>query len=591
MDCLRGERISREAQLTLSLCLITWNKLTRQKKINLELALKEEMLESPRDAEIAMLKIAESLDSLGFKRAAGIMADISKQSSVDALKAIFMLDKQGLLSSYDPSDVSELINSARSNMQILPTELADLIHKLAGQIKEGATVYLPWDNYGQMIGRVERSDSFGALEIFGGNVDVADLLRIESAKQKPALMAISDPVASPSYVDSGKLKIFDCVIATPPIGMRVELNAFSRDAFDRKFERTNSYAVLAILHALAQTNGRAVVLVSNSVLFASGGDRVLREYLLKEGLIESIVSLPSSLLTGMQVGLSILVMNKSGGSESVNFLKTIRMINCETDDFFVKETRTKNRLVHLDQIVGMSLRGLESHAMREVTLDEVAANDFNLMPSRYVKDAASDKVQQTLANYPCHDLEKIADVIRPLPASEPANPIDAWEIGAAELTSSGYLDKPSRAVKVQNIDKRDIDQFVRPLDVILAIKGSVGKVAIAPPDTPPPGPGGWVIGQSMIILRSNSPTVSPYALVVFLRSDVGQELLGEITTGATIRFLQVKEIRRLMIPAPSPSENGQINSLFNKQVELIELIKKMQAEVAAQKHLPWTLKS
>jgi hypothetical protein len=79
--------------------------------------------------------------------------------------------------------------------------------------------------------------------------------------------------------------------------------------------------------------------------------------------------------------------------------------------------------------------------------------------------------------------------------------------------------------------------------------------------------------------------------VVFLRSDVGQELLGEITTGATIRFLQVKEIRRLMIPAPRPTENGQINLLFKKQVELIDLIKKMQAEVAAQKHLPWTLKS
>jgi hypothetical protein len=42
-----------------------------------------------------------------------------------------------------------------------------------------------------------------------------------------------------------------------------------------------------------------------------------------------------------------------------------------------------------------------------------------------------------------------------------------------------------------------------------------GDVSIAPPETPEPVPGGWVVNRSLAILRTNSPDDANY-LAAFL---------------------------------------------------------------------------
>ena len=52
--------------------------------------------------------------------------------------------------------------------------------------------------------------------------------------------------------------------------------------------------------------------------------------------------------------------------------------------------------------------------------------------------------------------------------------------------------------------EENADQFLRPDVIVLIIKGSVGKVGIVPTDVPESDPGGWVAGQSAIVLRANA---------------------------------------------------------------------------------------
>jgi type I restriction enzyme M protein len=58
--------------------------------------------------------------------------------------------------------------------------------------------------------------------------------------------------------------------------------------------------------------------------------------------------------------------------------------------------------------------------------------------------------------------------------------------------------------------EENADQFLRPYDIVLIIKGSVGKVGIVTTDVPEPQvPGGWVAGQSAIVLRAKQDVFDP----------------------------------------------------------------------------------
>lgn len=89
---------------------------------------------------------------------------------------------------------------------------------------------------------------------------------------------------------------FDLVIATPPFGAKVDFDLYANDPFRRFPERSNSSLVLGIRHALAQTKGRAIIVVSNGVLSSAGGEKRLRKDLLEAGQIEAVIGLPAGLL-------------------------------------------------------------------------------------------------------------------------------------------------------------------------------------------------------------------------------------------------------------------------------------------------------
>ena len=119
------------------------------------------------------------------------------------------------------------------------------------------------------------------------------------------------------------------------------------------------------------------------------------------------------------------------------------------------------------------------------------------------------------------------------------------------------------------------------------IKGSVGKVSIAPNDTPPPGPGGWVVGQSMAVVRIAKTAAESMAMTVFFRSDIGQELLRRIAAGATIPFLQIRELRQLKVPLLDVTEIQQAANVLRDQEELRRKILLLQAELAAIRFEAW----
>ena len=102
----------------------------------------------------------------------------------------------------------------------------------------------------------------------------------------------------------------------------------------------------------------------------------------------------------------------------------------------------------------------------------------------------------------------------------------AREAGPGDIGVDGFLSLPNRVSQIDESGFIRHEQHVRPNDLLLAIKGAVGAVCLAPDGVPAVEERTiWTAGQSFMIIRirKNSP-VSPVVLAAFLSERARSEL-------------------------------------------------------------------
>ena len=176
-------------------------------------------------------------------------------------------------------------------------------------------------------------------------------------------------------------------------------------------------------------------------------------------------------------------------------------------------------------------------------------------------------------------LGDVARTVRAIPlGSIESKPIAVMEIGAADLSQFGYIAPKGKTISVdENLAKRYEDCFLRPLDIVLIVKGSVGKIGIVPADVPGSGNGGWVAGQSAIVLRVH-PEYCAQSLFVQLRSPMGQELLAGIVSGATIKLIQLRELMKLEVVQSTSDQDAKSREIVDSEERMEKQIQKIRAE-------------
>ena len=546
VDILRDTGLHDERVLELALQLVVWEKLSH------EGGLPEELCMNPRHAEYsqrgadAFSKLQEvggvcgEAFDIAYINTLTVSFDNFDHHLRRAIDTLLRFRKSGMLEQNWSLDIFEGFQS-RTGGLVLPPELADLMIALA-HLEPNETVYLPWDANAQCAMRVSQMDCDGLIET-PMRTSVPALVNMLMFRKFDVIYG--DPIREPGAVANGKLRQFDAVLAFPPFGIRYDFSAVEGDLWGRFPERTPAGSVLAIRHVLAQSKGRCVVAVPNSFLFGSGSEAACRQQLIERGQIAGVIALPPILPSLPTLPFALLLLEPTGGSDFIRF------INADDDRFRSMASRTKAKLTDVQALAEHARATAESDVMRMVSISEVRANDFNLEVSRFLLDQTAQRLQQRLQSDKTILLSEVADIIRPLPLLRDGDGVGVHEVGAGDLPLYSYIDRASRAVTVEaGIAKRNAHQFLKPFDVVLIIKGSVGKVGIVPADCPPPGEGGWVASQSAIVLRGrrNVP-LETHALVIQLRSLVGQELLKMITSGASIPLIQVRELQQMRLLA------------------------------------------
>jgi type I restriction system adenine methylase HsdM len=206
------------------------------------------------------------------------------------------------------------------------------------------------------------------------------------------LIVRDDTLRSPAFFDRASLARFDCVIANPPFSLK----KWGRDAWESDPWGRNDlggvppkgYADWAwvqhmVTSALPGT-GRVAVVLPQGALFRQGAERRIREHVLKADLIETVIGLAPNLFYGTSLAASVLILRKRKARDRKG---RVLFINGEK---LFKRGRNQNTLEpeHAETLLKAYETFTDEPGLAAVvTLDDIAANGYNLNIPLYVEPA------------------------------------------------------------------------------------------------------------------------------------------------------------------------------------------------------------
>jgi type I restriction enzyme M protein len=133
-----------------------------------------------------------------------------------------------------------------------------------------------------------------------------------------------------------------------------------------------------ILHHLA-TNGTAAIVEFPGVMYRSGAEQKIRQYLVDNNFVDCIIQLPPDLFFGTGIQTCILILKKSKKDNKVLFVNAERQ-------FARFGNKNKLRPEDIQKIlVTYTDRTDEDYFSRFVTHEEIKKNEYSLSVTNYVK--------------------------------------------------------------------------------------------------------------------------------------------------------------------------------------------------------------
>ena len=284
----------------------------------------------------------------------------------------------------------------------------------------GTTVYDPTCGSGSLLLKVA-DEADNQVTIYGQEKDSATtgLARMNMILHKNPTAEIKqgNTLANPHFLDEGRLRRFDYVVANPPFSDKRWTNGVN--ATDDPHDRFRGYGVppdkngdfaylLHIIRSL-RSNGKGACILPHGVLFRGNAEAEIRRNLIQRGYIKGIVGLPANLFYGTGIPACLIVIDKAEAESREH----IFMIDASRG--FTKDG-PKNRLRSMDlhKIVDVFNRQLEwQRYSRRVPVAEIEANDYNLNIPRYI-DSQEEEDQQNieahlLGDIPVSDVEALSD--------------------------------------------------------------------------------------------------------------------------------------------------------------------------------------
>ena len=133
-----------------------------------------------------------------------------------------------------------------------------------------------------------------------------------------------------------------------------------------------------MLYHLSET-GTCAIVEFPGVLYRGNAEKKIREYLIKNNFVDTVIQLPANLFFGVSIATCIIVIKKNKKDNNILFVDA-------SEEFVKKGDKNKLEDENQNRIVNAyKERKEEQYFSKLVSNDEVLANGANLSVSSYVE--------------------------------------------------------------------------------------------------------------------------------------------------------------------------------------------------------------
>lgn len=276
-----------------------------------------------------------------------------------------------------------------------PPEVSMLIAKIVND-RKGAKVYDPTCGSGSLLIKVNKEIGKENCTIYGQekNSQTYSLCRMNMHLHEigdEAKIECGDTIKEPKFTNKDKLSKFDVVVANPPFsldkwGEEIAANdKYGRFEFGIPPKTKGDLAFLLHMVNSMNENGITVVVMPHGVLFRGASEGIIRQRIVENNLLDTVIGLPQNLFYGTSIPTCILVLKNNRKNKDIFFIDA----SAEYD-----KGKKQNKLREEDIIKIESAyrkRKNISKYCKVVDLEDIKANDYNLNITRYIDSFDGDE--------------------------------------------------------------------------------------------------------------------------------------------------------------------------------------------------------
>lgn len=364
---------------------------------------------------------------------------------------------------------------------------------------------------------------------------------------------------------------------------------------------------------------RFVLFIPHVITYTNANEGILfRKTLLEDNYLSAVLRLPRFFCADKDLLIDVLVFDKENVSNSVakGYSEVLNTASSDSKKAYSKITdlkitdkklllcnlstancldeklssrahsvlalKTVNEVSHALSCLGADTFQKNSEHCKFVSISSIKSNADKLCkldPTAYVSptdvlDSVAYIKKGTV------ELDKIATIYKALTCKAPADTDfkeKLCELNLNDVPESGIITSVPKEVEVELGLKQAKRNLLIDGDVVISVKGAVGKVGFYKE-----GQKKVMAGQCFAIIRSKDPDLYSQELIfALLRNDDMQDYIKTKITGDKLKVLQLSELKAIPLPVATESMKAKAcritQELYDSQIKLIEIKESIKA--------------